>query len=123
MNKGFKDLIMWQKSIDFAIFIYKLCKVFPADEKFVMISQIQRAVLSISANIAEGYGRTSSKEFVRFLSISLGSSAEVESFVEMARRLEYIDQKEYDYANDLNGEIRRMIKSTIRTINCKMENV
>lgn len=106
----------------FAIFIYKTAKKFPDFERFGLYSQITRATISISANIAEGCGRQSSKEFLRFLSIALGSSAEVENFLELGYRLEYISLEDYESANFSNDEIRRMIKSIISTINKKLSD-
>ncbi len=122
MKNGFKDSIAWQKSMDFAIFIYKIVKQFPDQERYGLTSQITRAAISVSANIAEGYARASSKEFLHFLSISLGSLAEVENFIELAKRLGYISLVEYNKANEMNDEIRRIIKSTVTTIKRNMEN-
>ena len=116
MKTGHKELFVWQKSMDFAVFVYKLIKKLPDCEKFGLISQMQRAVSSIAANIAEGYARKSQKDFMRFLYIALGSSAELETFLELAYRLEYISNQELDESNQFNDEIRRMLKSLIKSI-------
>lgn len=69
---SYKDLIVWQKSIALVTEIYKLTKAFPAEEKFGIVNQLNRAVVSIPANIAEGWGRESSKNYLQFLRISRG---------------------------------------------------
>ncbi len=69
---SYKDLIVWQKSIALVTEIYKLTKTFPAEEKFGIVNQLNRAVVSIPANIAEGWGRESSKNYLQFLRISRG---------------------------------------------------
>jgi len=74
-----KDLIVWQKSVDLVVDIYKLCEEFPATEKYGLSSQIQRAAVSIPSNIAEGAGRNSTKEYIRFLNIAQGSLSELET--------------------------------------------
>jgi four helix bundle protein len=86
MNK-FKDLLVWQKAIDLTVTVYTLTKSFPADEKFGLISQIRRSVISIPSNIAEGAGRGTKGEFKQFLMIALGSSYELETQVILSGRL------------------------------------
>ena len=76
---NFKDLRVWQKSIQLTTDIYKLLASFPTDEKFGLISQLKRAAVSVPSNIAEGAGRNSNKEFNHFLSISLGSLFELKT--------------------------------------------
>jgi len=76
---NFKDLKVWQKSMDLAIDIYKATSLFPRDEKFGLVSQIKRCSVSIPSNIAEGSGRGSDKEFNHFLNISQGSAFELET--------------------------------------------
>ena len=76
---NFKDLRVWQKSIQLTTDIYKLLASFPTDEKFGLISQLKRSAVSVPSNIAEGAGRNSNKEFNHFLSISLGSLFELKT--------------------------------------------
>lgn len=76
MNK-FKELKIWQDTIDLAVDVYKLTKLFPAEEKFGLVSQMNRCVISISSNIAEGAGRNNEKEFRQFLGIALGTACEL----------------------------------------------
>ena len=86
-----KDLEAWKLSMDLVIKIYKITKSFPENEKFALTSQICRAAVSIPSNIAEGCGRGSDKDTLRFLDIALGSSAELETQLLIAQALEYAD--------------------------------
>src|ERR1700677_2780951 len=90
--KTYKDLIVWQKSIDLVKHIYLLCKKIPDTEKFGLISQIQRAAVSVPSNIAEGWGRETKNYYVHFLRIAKGSLAEVETLSVIARELDYLDE-------------------------------
>ena len=85
--KNFKELIIWQKGIEITKKVYQLSKQFPGEEKFGLISQITRAVVSIAANIAEGSSRNSDKDYARFLQISLGSAFEVQTYLIIAKEL------------------------------------
>ena len=89
MAKTYENLEAWKKSIEFVAHIYNLSKKFPKEELYGLISQIRRAAISISSNIAEGAGRGSNKEFLRFVHISLGSLNEVESQIYVAHKLGY----------------------------------
>ncbi len=77
--KTFKDLIVWQKSIELVKETYKIAKSLPAEERFILVSQMIRAAISIPANIAEGWARNHKLEFIRFINISYGSSTELET--------------------------------------------
>ena len=118
MNKpinDFRDLIIWQKAISFAKAVYILTKRFPPDEKFGMTSQIRRAAVSVSSNIAEGYARQR-KEFSYFLSIARGSLAETESLLFLAVELGYLLLNDTTSARNLAQEIRRMASKLSRVI-------
>lgn len=90
---GFEKLDVWQKSVEFADQIYRCTAFFPNDEKFGLMSQLRRAAVSISSNIAEGSGRKSSNDFIRFLSIAYGSVMECVSQLHIANRLNYINDE------------------------------
>ncbi|MDD2640530.1 MAG: four helix bundle protein [Arcobacteraceae bacterium] len=113
----YKDLQVWQKSMDLVEDIYKLIKHFPKEETYALSDQLRRAVVSIPSNIAEGQNRNTSKEFVQFLYISLGSVSEVETQILIAQRLHYIEQIE----EELNKitKIRKMINALINSIKRK----
>jgi len=94
--KHFTDLIAWQKNHQLVLEIYKITKKFPKDELFGLTSQIRRAVVSITSNIAEGYGRYYFKEKIRFYTISRGSSTEVQNHLIIAKDLGYITEEEFN---------------------------
>ena len=108
---NFKDLKVWQKSIDLAVDIYKAMSLFPNDEKYGLVSQMKRCSVSIPSNIAEGSGRGSDKEFNHFLNISLGSAFELETQLIISNRLALLED---DLANDLitkTTEVQKMVFS------------
>ena len=86
-TQSFKDLIVWQKSRDFAVEIYKITEEFPKSEVYGLVSQMRRCAISISSNIAESYHRYHTKDKQRFLSIAFGSGSEIESQIEIAKIL------------------------------------
>jgi four helix bundle protein len=104
-----EKLDVWKKSVDFVVDVYKATEKFPADERFGLTSQVRRASVSIPANIAEGAGRKSNKEFINFLSIAQGSASEVSTEILIAYRLEYIDLERFTELNDNLDNIGRMI--------------
>ena len=107
--KSYRELLIWQKSIDLVTVVYKLTKKFPKIEKYALIDQIHRAAVSVPSNIAEGQARQHTKEFRQFLYMALGSLAELDTQLIIATKLGYIKD------DDLNGldvriaELRRMI--------------
>lgn len=102
-------LDVWKKGIDFVVAVYKATDHFPRDERFGLTSQLRRAAVSIPANIAEGAGRKSYKEFAHFLSNSQGSASEVETELLIASRLNYFDETQYLALRSSLDEIGRML--------------
>jgi len=96
--------------MDLALGIYALSRSFPDSERFVMVSQLRRAAVSVPSNIAEGHARSSTRDFLRFLSIASGSLAELETQLILAHRLDYLDQDRLDSTLVLAGETGRMIR-------------
>lgn len=105
----YKELKIWQKSLDLIEEIYKLSDSFPKSEEFNLKSQIKRAIVSVSLNIAEGKGRSSAKDFAHFLNMASASLTEVEVVIEIAKRLEYIESCGNINTNIL--ELNKMINS------------
>jgi four helix bundle protein len=105
----FKNLKVWQMSIDLTEEIYRSTEEFPSLEKFGLISQINRSAVSICSNIAEGAGRGTDKEFINFLSIALGSSFELETQMIIAKRLNYISEEKFSSIVPNIEEIQKMI--------------
>lgn len=89
--KSYRDLEVWQKAMDLVVMCYQITNKFPRKELYGLASQLQRAAVSVPANIAEGRERQYRREFLQHLSIAYGSLAEVETHVQIAERLEYID--------------------------------
>ena len=105
----YKELKIWQKSLDLVQEIYKLSEMLPKSEEYNLKSQLKRAVVSVSLNIAEGKCRSSAKDFAHFLNISSASLTEVEVIIEIAKRLKYI--KNCDAINVNIIKLNKMINS------------
>lgn len=99
--ESFEDLIVWQRSQDLAVDVYILTKNFPPDEQFAITNQLRRAASSISANIAEGFGRKTNKDKIHFYTIAYGSLLEVRNFLYLSNRLSYLS------AVDLEGLLQK----------------
>ncbi len=112
--QSFEEIVAWQKAQDLAVEIYK---VFSSNKDFGFLNQIRDAVVSISNNIAEGYERSSTADFSRFLYYSLGSSSEVKSMVYLAQRLNYINEEQKNYLVNQTSEVSRIIKGLIKFLN------
>ena len=106
---NFKELKIWQKSIDFTKDLYDLLADYPDFEKFGLTNQMRRSVVSIPSNIAEGSGRDSNKEFRRFLAISLSSAYELETQIILSYKLGFITEKRFNEFSKSLQEIQRMI--------------
>ena len=109
--QNYRDLIVWQKAMDLAEEIHRLTKTFPREELYGLTSQIRRAAVSVPSNIAEGHARQSTAEFRNFLSISLGSLAEVDTQQLLAQRFEYLTREQATKATQLMQEIAKMLHS------------
>ena len=110
---------MWQKGIDLVKETYKLTRDFPSDERFGLISQMRRAAVSIPSNIAEGQARHTTKEFIQFISHAEGSLAELETQVIVSTELAYCNPQSANRAQDLAGELKRMLNALRRTLERK----
>ncbi len=116
MTTSYKELIVWQKSFQLSLQIYKLTKKFPQEELYGLTSQIRRAVVSIPSNIAEGYTRQRRLEYIQFLQIAFASGAELETQILIARDLKYLSYNEFDRVNNLLQEVMKMLNVLIRKI-------
>jgi four helix bundle protein len=108
--KCYRDLTVWQAGVDLVESVYHLVRKLPRSELFALSSQIKRAAISIPSNIAEGHARSSRKEFLHFLSISLGSLAELETQLFLAQRMRYITKDELASNLSKTEELGRMIR-------------
>jgi len=114
--RSFRDLTVWQRSIELSVRIYGLTRAFPKDEVFGLTNQLRRASVSISSNIAEGQSRLTKGEFVNFLSIARGSNAEVRSQLVLARRLNFGDEVLTAHCEALATEVSKMLNALIATL-------
>ena len=115
-SKSFRDLIVWQRSMDLVEQLYVVSKRFPADERFGLTTQIRRAAVSVPSNIGEGSRRKRDKVFVNHLDIALGSQGEVEVQLEIARRLRYLSNSDYERTQANVEEVGRMLNGLISSL-------
>ena len=118
--RSHRDLSVWQLGIQIAEDVYALSQDFPADERFGLTSQIRRAAISIPANIAEGNSRATTKDYLRFLSIAVGSLAELETFLDLAERLGYRKPEHLKTLVEHVNEERRMLRGLQRSLRSKL---
>jgi four helix bundle protein len=111
--KSYKDLMIWQRSIELVVLIYEVLKKFPRIEDYNLTSQIRRAAVSIPANIAEGFGRRTKKDYAQFLNISRGSLYELETHLILASRFGYITGDELHKFADEISQIGKMTNAFI----------
>ena len=116
MINDFKDLRIWQTGMEIAEKYYFLTKVFPKEELYGIVQQIRRSAVSISANIAEGYGRRYTGEYVRFLNIAKGSLNELETHLILSRRVGLCEEQEIETIISLIQSESRMITSLIQKL-------
>ncbi len=114
--KTYKELIVWQKAVEFVTTIYSVTKKFPKEEIYGLTNQIRRSAVSVPSNIAEGFGRNSKNEFKHFLQIAIGSLFELQTQLEIAKNLEFISDEEFDKVFSLTREIEAMLSSLIRKL-------
>ncbi len=108
---NFRELKVWQKSISIVVKIYEHTKKFPSDERFNLVSQMQRAATSIPSNISEGAGRNSNKSFKYFLTISIGSAHELETQIIISNKLRYLSNENCELLITELTEIQKMLYS------------
>jgi four helix bundle protein len=107
--KSYKDLLIWQKGMALALYVYRVSVVFPADERFGLISQVRRAAISVPSNIAEGQARHTTKEFLQFLSHALGSLAELDTQLLLSVELGYVTRERITGGLRAIDELQKMI--------------
>ena len=109
----YKELLVWQKGIELVKAVYRLTAEFPIEERFGLVSQMRRCSVSITSNVAEGFGRCSDKDLLHFLYISLGSSNELDTQLTLAFELSFIDEFQFRMIEHLNNEVNKMLSSLI----------
>ena len=114
--RTFRDLVAWQKSVALVTGVYQRTRVFPKEEMYGLVSQMRRAAVSIPSNVAEGFGRHSTNEYVRFLQISMGSLFELETQLEIAQNLGYLEPKQYEALEEDCREVERILSALIQGV-------
>ena len=118
-SKGYRDLTVWDRSMELSVEVYRLARELPDSERFGLVSQLQRSAISIPSNIAEGRGRIHSGDFMKHLSYARGSLAEVETQLELAVRIAHLDRDHVRHAWSLCQEVGKMLTSLIKTVSSK----
>jgi four helix bundle protein len=113
MAGSFRDLVVWQRSMQLTVAVYRLTQAFPHEEIYGLTSQIRRAAVSVPSNIAEGHGRLNTAEFRQFLGIARASNFELQTQLEIARSLQFGNPKLVDDAEGLSHEVGKMIYSIL----------
>jgi four helix bundle protein len=114
--RDFKELKVWEKAHQWVLEVYRVTGSFPTEERFSLIAQLRRAAASVPANIAEGCGRDSQREFARFLSIAAGSACEAEYHLLLARDLGYLDEAIHRELDQNVNEVKRMPNTFVQRL-------
>lgn len=122
MGRSYKDLVAWQKSMDLVTAVYHLTAKFPKDELFGLTSQLRRAAISIPSNIAEGQGRLSEKEFRYFLGQARGSLMEVETQIQIAENLGYLERESTPPMMEMCAEVGRILNGLLASVSKQAES-
>ena len=121
--KSFEDLEVWRKAHELTLLSYRLTMAFPPDERFGLISQLRRASSSVAANIAEGYGRRTTKELLRSLRIANGEAEETRYFSLLSKDLSYMNAQEFDTVNQLCRSVSQLLSALGRSLQASAARV
>ena len=119
MLRNYKELKVWQKAYQLCLEIYKITKTFPKEERYGLISQIRRASVSVPSNIAEGYGRRTTGEYIQALYIAYGSNCELETQILLSGDLGFMNAENSEELLKDVGNIERMLKGLIKSLEKK----
>ena len=122
MLKNYKELKVWQKSYQLCLEVYRITAMFPQEEKFGLTSQIRRSVVSVPSNIAEGYGRKTTADYIKYLYIAYGSNCELETQIMLSGDLGYIEGDIVKIIIDEINGVERMLKALIKSLENKHLN-
>jgi four helix bundle protein len=115
-GQSFRDLIVWQRSVQMSVALYRLTTRFPTEERFGLTSQLRRAGVSVASNIAEGYGRGSTGEYKHFLGMARGSNMEVQTQLVIAGELEFGEAAKREECESLSNEVSKMLVAMMNKI-------
>lgn len=116
MVKSYKDLMVWQRAMELCLKVYKITTKFPDSEKFGLTNQLRRATVSVASNIAEGYGRASTGEYLQFLGHARGSIYEVSTQLLIAKGLRFSSPEVLDHAMETCDEVSKMLVSMMKKL-------
>ena len=119
MLTNYKELKVWQRAYRLCLEVYRLTRAFPKEERYNLTSQLRRAAVSIPSNIAEGYGRKTTPDYVRALYSAYGSTCELETQILLSGDLGYLSQQGVEKAQEDIREVERMLKALIRSLESK----
>ena len=114
--RSYRDLLVWQDSMELVVTIYRTTSKFPREERYSLVDQLRRAAISLPSNIAEGHGRSRTGDYLRYLSVAVGSLHELETQIQISRRLEYISIDVEKELLDACTAIGRMLGALIRAL-------
>lgn len=114
--KCFRDLTVWQKSMDLVCSLYEITKLLPPDESFSLTNQMRRCAVSIPSNIAEGSGRQTKKDFINFLCIARGSNFELQTQLEICVKIKYLTKADIRDTYNLTTEVSKMLSGLIKSL-------
>ena len=119
--RDFRDLEVWQKSMDLAVDVYMIARRFPREERFELTSQLRKAVVSVSSNIAEGSGRATTKDLLNFLATARGSLRESESLLLLSQRLGYVSEHDLKAVIQLVHRVGQMLTALRKKLRTKLK--
>ena len=123
MLQSYRDLLVWQRALELAVRIYRVSEKFPKSEIYGLTSQLRRAAVSVPSNVAEGYGRSSRKEYLQFLSVAQGSLKELETQIILAQRLSYTSEKDAEDVLSASETVGKMLGGLMRSLRTKVLNL
>lgn len=114
--QDYHDLLVWKETFSFVKLIYRLSGHFPKEEMFGITSQLRRAAVSVMANIVEGRGKNSDKDFLRFLYISKGSLNECQCYLELVLDLEFVNNEQFDFIENKRKQVGYLLFKLIKSL-------
>jgi four helix bundle protein len=123
MGQSFKELVVWQKSIDLTAAVYELTAKFPEAERFGLTNQLRRAAVSVPSNIAEGYGRSTKGEYYQFLGHARGSCSELETQLVIAKRLGFGQSGKLESTEHLCDDVGRLLGALMKSVHPRRSSV
>ncbi|MBI5762174.1 MAG: four helix bundle protein [Planctomycetes bacterium] len=123
MLSTYRELEVWQWAFTLCKDVYQLTRRFPSDERFGLVAQLRKAAVSVPSNIAEGYNRGGTRDYIRFLWIANGSVAEIETQLLLAESLGYLGDKELAVVQKRVASIERMLRAMIRSLETRLDSI